>query len=91
MTNFLHWRKGTWALVLWSGYVAAWMVIVEPGAAMAVAWWLAGMIVFCSLWLATQPLLQRGRGLNGVFVRPGKVRSAGLEDREADGGAASGR
>jgi hypothetical protein len=71
MTNFVHWRKMTWGLVLWSGYVVAWMVIVSSGAAMAVLWWLVGMIVFGMLWLATQPPFQQGRGLDGVFVRPG--------------------
>ena len=39
--------------------------------AIAVLWWLAGMIVFGSIWLATQPSFQQGRGLDGVFVRPG--------------------
>ena len=73
MTNFLHWRKTTWALVLWSGYVVAWMAIIGSGVAMAVLWWLAGTIVFSSLWLATQPLFQQGRGLAGFFVRPGRT------------------
>ena len=34
-------------------------------------WWLAGMILFGALWLCTQPLFQQGRGLPGIFVRPG--------------------
>ena len=29
------------------------------------------MTVLGSLWLATQPLFQKGRGLTGFFVRPG--------------------
>ena len=73
MTNFLHWRKMTWALVLWSGFVAAWTVIVGSGLAIAVLWWLAGMIVLGSVWLGTQPLFQQGRGISGVFVWPGRV------------------
>jgi hypothetical protein len=72
MTNFLHWRKMTWALVLWSGYIATWMLITGPGQAIVALWWLAGMIALGSLWLATQPLFQQGRGLRGVFVRPGR-------------------
>jgi hypothetical protein len=71
MTNFLHWRKMTWALVLWSGYVATWAVITGSGPAIVTMWWLAGMTALGSLWLATQPLFQRGRGLNGVFSWPG--------------------
>ena len=31
MTNFLHWRKTTWALALWSGYIATWAVITGSG------------------------------------------------------------
>ena len=71
MTNFLHWRKMTWALALWSGYLPAWMALTASGLASAMLWWLAGIILLGSLWLATQPLFQRGRGLDGVFVRPG--------------------
>ena len=71
MTNFLHWRKMTWALVLWSAYVPTWAVITGSGPAMVTLWWLAGMIVFGTLWLVTQPLFQQGRGLKGVFSRPG--------------------
>jgi hypothetical protein len=26
MTRFLHWRKMTWTLVLWSGLMTAWLV-----------------------------------------------------------------
>jgi hypothetical protein len=71
MTNFLHWRKMTWALVLWSGYLPAWMAVTGSGLAIVMLWWLGGTILLGSLWLATQPLFQRGRGLGGVFVRPG--------------------
>ena len=59
MTNFLHWRKMTCALVLWSGYVVAWTVITGSGAALFTLWWLAGTIGCCSLWVATQPYLPR--------------------------------
>ena len=33
MTKFLHWRKTTWALLLWSGYLATWMVLTGSGPA----------------------------------------------------------
>jgi hypothetical protein len=73
MTNFLHWRKMTWAVLLWSGYIATWTVITGAGPAMVALWWLAGMIVVGSLWLATQPLLQQGRDLRGFVVWPGRT------------------
>ncbi len=69
MTNFLHWRKTT-AIVLWSGYVPTWAVITGAGPAIVMLWWLVGMIVFGSLWLATQPLFRKERGLTGFFVPP---------------------
>ena len=71
MTNFLHWRKTTWALVLWSGLMATWIVVAVSGRAIVALLWLAGMIVLGLFWLATQPLFRRGRGLRGFFVRPG--------------------
>ena len=71
MTNFLHWRRMRWILVLWSGYVLFWMVTVDSGAAIAILWWLTGTIVFGSLWLATQPRFRRGHSIGGIFVRPG--------------------
>jgi hypothetical protein len=73
MTKFLHWRKMTWALVLWSGYVATWTVITGSGPAIVTLWWLVGMTVLGSLWLATQPLFQQGRGLNAFFVWPDRT------------------
>ncbi len=42
MTSFLHWRKMTWALVLWSAYLATWMVLTRSGPVIVVLWWLAG-------------------------------------------------
>ena len=45
MTNVLHWRKMTWALVLWSGYVATWAVITGSGPAIVTLWWLVGTML----------------------------------------------
>ena len=70
MTNFLHWRKMTWTLVLWSGYIAIWTVVAGSGAAMVTLWWLVGLVVLGPLWFATQPLFRQGRGLEGRFVWP---------------------
>ena len=71
MERFRNWRKMTWALVLWSGYVATWAVITHSGPTIVTLWWLAGMILFGALWLGTQPPFQRGRGLSGFLARPG--------------------
>ena len=62
MTSFLHWRRMSWVLVLWSGYVATWAVLTGSGPSVVTLWWLLGMGVFGALWLVTQPLFQRWRG-----------------------------
>ena len=49
MSNFLRWRKMTWAFVLWSGYIATWAVIAGSGPANVTLWWLVGMTVLGSL------------------------------------------
>jgi hypothetical protein len=70
MTNFLSWHKTTWALLLWSAYIATWTLITGPSPAMVGLWWLAGMIVLGSLLFATQPLFRQRTGLSGLFVWP---------------------
>ena len=81
MTNFLHWRKMTWALVLWSGYVATWAVITGSGPAIVTLWWLAGLIfVFGALWLGTQPLFRRGRAPAGARPSPSPHRAEARRD-----------
>jgi hypothetical protein len=70
MTNFLHWRRMTWALLAWSAAMTAWILIGSISATRVVVLWVAGMTFLSLLWLATQPLFQQGRGLSGVFVRP---------------------
>ena len=71
MTNFLHWHKMTWVFVLWSWYIATWMVVSGSGPAIVALWWLAGMIVFDLLWLVTRSLSRQGGGLRRLFARPG--------------------
>jgi hypothetical protein len=44
MTSFLHWRMITWLLVLWSAYIATWMLVTGSGPTVAVVWWLAGVV-----------------------------------------------
>jgi hypothetical protein len=58
MWKVLNRRKATWALVLWSSYLATWMVLTGSGPAIVVVWWLAGLGV---LQLITRPLHQTGR------------------------------
>ena len=43
MTGLLHWRRTTWVLVLWSAYLATWMVLTRSGPVIVVVWWLAGV------------------------------------------------
>jgi hypothetical protein len=71
VTSFLHSRKTTWALGLWSGYIATWAVITGPGPAMVTLWWLVGIVVFSPVWFAAQPVFRRARGLDGVRISPG--------------------
>ena len=71
MTNFLHWRKMTWALLAWSAAMTAWILTGSIDATRVGVLWVAGMTFLSLLWLATQPLFQQGRGLRGVLVRPG--------------------
>ena len=60
MTNFLHWRKMTWALLAWSAAMTAWLLIGGVGPMGVGLLWFAGMTGFGLLWLATQPLFQTG-------------------------------
>ncbi len=49
MTNVLHWPGMTWALMLWSGYVATWAVLTGAAPEFATLWWLLGMSVVGAL------------------------------------------
>lgn len=44
MANFLNGRGMTWVLLLWSGYIATWMLITGSGPTLAAGWWLAGIV-----------------------------------------------
>ena len=76
MTNFLHWRKATWALLLVSGAAATLVVggtlAGSTGtAALAGITWLLGVAGLGFVWFMTQPLIRQGRGFrDGFFVRP---------------------
>jgi hypothetical protein len=72
MTNYLHWRKMTWALLAWSAASTAWLLIGGMRPIGVAVLWFAGMSGLVLLWLLTQPLFRQGRGLRGFFVRPGR-------------------
>jgi hypothetical protein len=83
----LHRRKMTWALVLWSGYIATWTALTGPGPTIVILWWLVGVVVFGLLWFA-KPLFRRGRRREGRLVRPGSTHwRVPLHAWEDEGGA----
>jgi hypothetical protein len=61
MGKALHWRKITWALVLWSAYVVSWTVITGSGPALFTLWWLSGAIVLVGSFRVAAPLFRHGR------------------------------
>lgn len=71
MTKFLYWRKMTWALVLWSTAMAAWLLTGRISEVRVGAVWLVGAAGLGLVWLATQRPFRQGRGLRGFFVMPG--------------------
>lgn len=54
MTGLLHGRKMTLALMLWSAYLATWMVLTRSGPVIVALWWLAGVGLM-------QLIMHRGR------------------------------
>ena len=46
LSAFVPGRTAICALVLWSGYIAAWTAASGARAAIAVLWWLAGLALF---------------------------------------------
>ena len=73
MTNVLHWRKMTWAIVLWSAATVTWLLVADSGAAVVGFLGLLGMVALGFVWFAFRPLYRQGRGFGGgFFVRPGR-------------------
>ena len=89
MTNFLHWRKTTWALLVWSAAMTAWALSGSIDVTRVGVLWVAGMTLLSLLWLATQPLFQMGRGLRGILVKPrrGQLRVVNLHRTHRGPGA----
>ena len=64
MTRFLpHWRKATWAIVIFTGLMGAWFVMSATLAPLIV--WFAGMVVLVTVWLLSR------NGLNVLIYGPG--------------------
>jgi hypothetical protein len=62
MTRFLHWRKMTWAILLWSVAATGWLIAggaVVPSLLM----WSLGTVLLTLLWFITRPLRRHGHGL----------------------------
>ena len=75
MTNFLHWRKMTWAFVLWTVGVAVWLIMGSTPMPVVALLWVLGLVVLSVTWLMTQSAFAQGRGFgDGFFVRPGRGR-----------------
>ena len=73
MKNFVHWRKMTWALVLWTAAAVTWWLAGDPGAALAGFLWLLGSAALAVVWFMTQPPFRQGQGFrHGFFIRPGR-------------------
>ena len=61
MTRFLHWRKMTWAILLWSVAATGWLIAggaVVPSLLM----WSFGTVLLTLLWFITRPLWRQGHG-----------------------------
>jgi hypothetical protein len=77
MTRFFHWRKMTWAIVLWGVAMTAWL-IVSGAVVPSLLMWSFGTILLTLLWFATRPLWRQGHGLRIRRLRSpdsGPVRS----------------
>jgi hypothetical protein len=75
MTNFLHWRKMTWVLVLFCAAIVVWPGLGIDRPVVAAALWIAATIGLGAFWLATQPLFRQGRGLRALL--PGTTPGTG--------------
>ena len=77
MTRFLYWRKMTWAILLWSVAMSAWLI--AGGAVMtSFLLWSFGTVLLTLLWFITRPLWRQGHGVRIRRLRTpdsGPVRS----------------
>jgi hypothetical protein len=66
MTRFFHWRKMTWAILIWGVVMTAWIIGGAPVALNALLW-SAGMIFLSLTWFLSRPLWRQG---HGARIRP---------------------
>lgn len=77
MTRFLHWRKMTWAILLWSVAMTAWLI---AGGAVVTSFllWSFGTVLLTVVWFVSRPVWRQGHGLRFRRLRSpdtGPVRS----------------
>jgi hypothetical protein len=74
MTRFLHWRKMTWAILLWSGAMLGWLVGTEPSVALLSVLWFAGFVVLSVTWFLSRPPWRQGHGARFRRLRAADIR-----------------
>ena len=62
MTRFIHWRKMTWAIVLFAAGIAVW-VLSSGAATVAIVTGLVGAVLLSVIWFGTRPLWRQGHGM----------------------------
>jgi len=82
MTGLLHWRKMTLALVLWSAYLATWMVLTRSGPVIVALWWLAGvgLMQLIMHWGRIEPPRRHGAFDPRFGLRPNAARLPATHD-----------
>jgi hypothetical protein len=68
MTRFLHWRKMTWAIVLWIAAMAVLAVVGGLGPTAIVS--VLGLIALTMTWFMTRPLWRMGHGARLRRLQP---------------------
>lgn len=62
MTRFIHWRKMTWAIVVFAAGMAVWLL--SGGAAtVVIVTLLVGLVLLSVVWFGTRPLWRQGHGM----------------------------
>ena len=62
MTRFIHWRKMTWAIVLFAAVIAVWL-LSSGAATVAIVTGLVGTVLLSVVWFGTRPLWRQGHGI----------------------------
>lgn len=62
MTRFLHWRKMTWVILLWSSAMIAWVIAGGAVVTSALLWSLV-FVFLTGIWFVSRPLWRQGHGV----------------------------